>query len=75
MKRISIFHQFHVRELAVKTGGFHCKRSGSIRRLPFNRSFSRCFSRCSSTVFVRTMICVPLYEKGEGMIEEKKVSL
>ena len=58
---IPLPHQFHVRLLAVKTGGFHRKRSGSMRRRPpFARSFSRCLACCASTASVSTSTCAPL---------------
>lgn len=50
-------HQFHVRDEAVKTGGFHCNNSGLMVRLPLILSFSNRFSLAWTTASVRTMTC------------------
>jgi hypothetical protein len=49
-------YQFHVRLLAVKTGGFQFNLAGSILLFPRVLSFSNAFSRCSSIASLTTII-------------------
>lgn len=55
-------YQFHVRLEAVKTGGFHWRRAGSILRAPLIFSFSRRLLCSSTAESVRTMTQFPFCE-------------